>query len=324
MLEVLKERATALEKDQSRMAALEAHLRQWQDIGERIRAQLAPILTVRESVHKAIQPIVEAQKTFQAALEPIVAQQEYWRQMLQSIQLPKVDLSEISRLAEQAANFQRSIQQSLGPVFEQLQKSFRELPPRTQEAILLLGAHGWYLDLEMSLPELWELKTALSQGNVQEAEAELVAYFEDRSKEIEESIVHNFPHRAHLIRAAFNAHRRQEYELSIPVLLSQTDGICKEVIGQYLFMRANKKPRTAIYVEQIAADTYTAALLSPLAQVLPIGASEHERPEGFSALNRHLVMHGESLDYGSYTNSLKSISLINYVAHVLGPEKENP
>jgi hypothetical protein len=169
----------------------------------------------------------------------------------------------------------------------------------------------------MSLPALWELKSALSEGDILEAESALIEYFEGRLAEIEESIATKFPHRSHLIRSAFGAHRRNEYELSIPVLLAQADGICKETVDQYLFIKQNNKPRTAIYVAQIAADTYMAALLSPLAQTLPIGASANERPEGFAALNRHTVLHGESLDYGSKANSLKAISLVNYVAHIL-------
>jgi len=71
---------------------------------------------------------------------------------------------------------------------------------------------------------------------------------------------------------------------------------------------------TPPFVEQVASDSYRAALLSPLAQTLPIGASEHERKEGFNELNRHMVLHGESLEYGSKTNSLKAISLVNYAS----------
>ena len=74
--------------------------------------------------------------------------------------------------------FQRSIQELISPVFEELQRSFRELPPRTQGALLLLGAHGWYLDLEMPLPGLWKLKKALSEGKTEEAEDALIEYFE--------------------------------------------------------------------------------------------------------------------------------------------------
>jgi hypothetical protein len=57
-----------------------------------------------------------------------------------------------------------------------------------------------------------------------------------------------------------------------------------------------------------------AAILSPLAETLPINASENERPRNFNGLNRHMVLHGESLDYGSKVNSLKAISLVNYVS----------
>jgi hypothetical protein len=305
------------------LAVLDAHFKQWQQIAERVRAQVTPALKVQETLQKSLGPIIEAQETFQKALQTILAEQNRWREFIESIKVPHFNLPDLSPLTKQVAEFQKSLQGLICPAFEQLQRSFRELPPRTQEALLLLGANGWYLDLEMPLPGLWELKKALSEGNVAEAEEALVEYFEDELEKIETSITERFPHRAHLIRAAFNAHRRQEYELSIPVLLAQTDGICKEVVNQYLFIKQNKKPSTAIYVDQIAADTYRAALLSPLAQTLPINASERERPAGFDALNRHTVLHGESLDYGSKTNSLKAISLVNYVAHVLEVEKEN-
>jgi hypothetical protein len=311
MLGVIERLIAVASKDKA-IDALNTHFKQWQEIAKRIRDKR------QEALQKSLQPIIEAQKTFQKALEPILAE------LVDSIQILKYNLPDLSHLTKQALEFQKSIQGSISPAFEQLQRSFRELPPRTQEVLLLLGAHGWYLDLKMPLPGLWELKKALSEGNVEEAEGALIEYFESRIDEIEKSIAKRFPKREKLIRAAFNAHRRQEYELSIPVLLAQTDGICKEVVDQYLFIKQNKKPRTAIYVEQVASDSYRAALLSPLAQTLPIGVSEHERKEGFNELNRHMVLHGESLDYGSKTNSLKAISLINYVAHVLTPEDENP
>lgn len=310
-----------MEKDSKKIPSLDAHLKEWQDVSKQLRAHLAPALEVQDSLRRSIQPIVQAQNALEKALEPILAQQEQWKKLVESTQIPHFNLPDLSRFATQAADFQRAIQQLVTPAFEQLKKTFRELPARTQEALLLLGAHGWYLDLEMPFSGLWRLKRALAEGKVTEAEDALCKYFENRLGKIEKSISTRFPHRAHLIRAAFNAHRRQEYELSIPVLLAQTDGICKEIVNQHFFMKQNKKPRTAIYVEQIAADSYRAALLSPLAETLPISASEHERPDGSNALNRHTVLHGESLNYGSQINSLKTISLINYVAHVLEDPK---
>lgn len=299
--------------------ALGAHFKQWQELGERMRILVAPLLKQQEHFQKYIQPIVESQKAFQNSLAPIIAEQKKWHRIADSFELPKIVLPDLT-LTKQVEEFRRSIEGLVSPAFEGLQRSFRELPPRTQEALILLGTHGWYLDLEMPLSGLWKLEKALTDGNIAEAEDALVEYYESRIDKIEKSIVERFPNREKLIGAALNAHRRQEYELSIPVLLAQTDGICKEVVNEYLFLKQNRKPRTAIYVEQVAADTYQAALLSPLAQTLPIGASEHERDASFSELNRHMVLHGESLDYGNKTNSLKAISLINYVAHVLKTE----
>jgi len=227
--------------------------------------------------------------------------------------IPAIDLSIFTN---HAYDLQEAIQKLIIPTFDDLKNSFQELPNHIQEALLLLGKNGWYLDLEMSLPTLWHLRNILDEGNLLKAENILIEYFESRLSEIEKSILKKFPSRKHLLKAAFNAHRRKEYCLSIPLFLAQTDGICKEIIRQYLFMKSNRKPQTAIYVDQITNDTFMAAILSPLAEILPINASENERPRNFNGLNRHMVLHGESLDYGSKVNGLKAISLINYVIFV--------
>lgn len=236
----------------------------------------------------------------------------------------KIDILPIIKKEKE---FLRLIDKSISPIFDEFQQSFQDLPFKMQELLILLGTEGWYLDLEMTPSELFEISQALTKKNIREVENVLAEYFEERLDNIEKSILKKFPNRKKIIKAAFNAHRRQEYELSIPVLLSQTDGICKEIANEYLFItkkkNKNKKPQTAIYVEKIASDTLLKAILSPLGQTLPINVSESERKKGFNKLNRHMVLHGESLDYGTKTNSLKAISLINYVAQVLKEGADN-
>jgi len=56
---------------------------------------------------------------------------------------------------------------------------------------------------------------------------------------------------------------------------------------------------------------------------LPISASQNERDDKFNELNRHQVLHGESTSYDSEINSLKAISLINYLAQVLMKPEDN-
>ncbi len=306
------------------MDALEQHLKQWKQISERLQGQLGPVMEARKAIEKTLGPTLELQKAIKSSLEPFLEQQRKLQKMFEGINLPSYQLPDFSPYAKQIEQYQKTLSGIINPAFEEIQRSFLELPPRVQEALLLLAQHGWYLDFNMPLPSLWEIEKAISSGEIDEVEEALVEYFDSQLDEIEKSIAAQFPHRAHIISSAIKAHRSAEFYLSIPVLLAQTDGICKEVVGQYLFMKKDKKPKTAIYVEQIAADTYKAALLSPLASSTPIGFSEHEREEDFNHLNRHMVLHGESLDYGSRVNGLKALSLLNYVSQALKKDEEYP
>ncbi|WP_404377437.1 hypothetical protein [Vreelandella aquamarina] len=306
------------------MDRLEKHFKQWKKISERLHVQLGPVMEAQKVIEETWRPTLEFQKVLKTQLRPFLEQQRKLQKVLEGINIPSYQIPDLSPFTKQIQQYQNSLSGIITPAFEELQHSFRELPPKIQEALLLLAQHGWYLDFNMPLPSLWDIKEAMSSGEIDEVEEALVEYFESQLDEIENSFSAQFPHRSHIIASAFKAHRNGEYFLSIPVLLAQTDGICKEVVDQYLFMKKDKKPRTAIYVEQIAADTYKAALLSPLAASAPIGASEHEREEGFNLLNRHMVLHGESLDYGSKVNSLKAISLVNYVSQALEKDAGYP
>jgi len=298
------------------MDGLEKYFKQWKQISDRLNRQLSPILDTQKAREKAL-PTLLLQKSLKPQLEPFLKHQRTLQKTFEDIKIRNYQLPDFSPYTKQIQQYQKSLISIITPAFEELQRSFRELPPKIQEALLLLAQHGWYLDFNMSLTSLWETEKAISNDENDEFEEVLVEYFESQLGEIENFLCTQFPHRAHIVASAFKAHRNGEYILSIPVLLAQADGICKEVVDQYLFMKKDKKPRTAIYVEQIAADTYKAALLSPLAISSPIGASEYEREEGFNLLNRHMVLHGESLDYGSKVNSLKAISLVNYVSQAL-------
>lgn len=307
-----------------RMDVLDKHLKQWKQISGRLQKQLASVLEMQKTIERSLRPVIELQKAIQSPLEPFLKEQKKLQKMFDGIKLLSYQLPNLPLYTKQIDQYQKALRSIISPAFKELQHSFKELPQKTQKALLLLAKQGWYLDFNMPLTGLWELKKAILDGDLTEAEDALIKYFEEQFEEIKKSITTQFPHRTHIISSALKAHLRGEYYLSIPVLLAQTDGICKELVSEYFFIKKDKKPRTAIYVEQIAVDTYKAALLSPLATSMPIGASEHEREEGFNLLNRHMVLHGESLNYGSKVNSLKALSLINYVSQALKQDTEYP
>lgn len=82
-----------------------------------------------------------------------------------------------------------------------------------------------------------------------------------------------------ILRAAFGAHRRGEFELSVPVFLAQSDGVCLDLTGYHFFMRdrATQKPKSSVYVAARVGNEVSSAMLSPLTCVLPINAATKER-----------------------------------------------
>lgn len=282
--------------------------------------QIKVVENVIGPMHELILPLIKRVEAFQKSFEPLVEMQAHVQKTIESMDLWKLDLPDFCLIANQMTDLQKLIQNSFGLALLEIQEGFKSFPVKVRKSLLVIGNHGWYYDLELSLPELIELASQLEAEGEDKVDDILSSHFEDRLSEIEKSISTKYPHRSHIIQSAFGAHRRGEYVLSIPALLAQTDGICKEVMGQNLFTTKDKKPCTALYVSQLAADSSMAALLSPLSEVLPISQNTSQRSGSFDALNRHMVLHGESLDYGTRINGLKAVSLVNYVAEILSLE----
>ena len=216
---------------------------------------------------------------------------------------------------------------ALKPTMEEMGRHFEALSPKVQRALLLIAGHGWYFNVfDHTFPLVFGIAEDLEMGNVTEVDEFMVYYYEKRLGEIEEYLVSKYPHRAHLLRTAFRAHREGGYELSTLAFLTQVDGICWDTTGECsFFLRRGGKPETADFVERkIGRRNLTRAMLAILTHSHPIHYSrrerqsweeEHRRP--FSAFNRHRVLHGESLDYGTHENSLRAMSLLYYVARAL-------
>jgi len=209
----------------------------------------------------------------------------------------------------------------LAPFFKRLMEGVDSFPNMMQDATYTICKSGWFFDMEMPLTEMLDLKHALGAGDVTSAEIALSEYYRKNSAIIKDRIVKTFPDRAPIIEAAFSAHDRGEYALSIPVLIAQSDGICHALWKLQLCEIRNKDKDKQQAVKELVSsnseDAVWPALFYPLTQVLPISIGKKQRGPDFVGLNRHLVMHGESVDYPTEINSLKAISLLNYVAVVL-------
>jgi len=173
----------------------------------------------------------------------------------------------------------------------------------------------------MGIQDVLDFQRTVEAGEIATADAAMVNHFSGRLSGIRDELATQFPRRRELLLAALDAIDHGQHLLAIPVLLAQVDGVCKDVANSYFFIQARdkvgKRPEVSSYVRQIASSALGDAFMHPFEKIMPIGQSQKQRNGNFVGLNRHMVLHGESLDYGTPINSLKAVSLLNYVAQIL-------
>ena len=264
-------------------------------VAAQIEASLAPLREASSQITKSF-----------LAFEGIAARA--------ALSIPHIGFpAEFQRALEEAGQFRREVVEALAA-----------LPERTRKELNHLAERGWYIDPELPATAPADLVDAIEEGQAQDVDDALVEYFGGKLGTIKERLLRHYPHRRPFISKAFAAHEHGDYELSIPVFLAQADGICKERTSRLMFRRKDNKPEIAVYVDSaMGIDTYRAALLSPLAAEHPISLSEGRRPPDFDGLNRHQVLHGESLTYHTEMNSLKAVSLLSFLSWVLHFDDES-
>lgn len=187
------------------------------------------------------------------------------------------------------------------------------LPVEVKENLLALSEAGWYFDNEMPFEDVMYFKEELVLSEPGQIDADLIAYFREALDRIEATLIRHHPDRTPFIRDAFEAHRAGKFTLSVPVLLAQADGICLDLSGAALF-GGNGPFQVARRLEPEALER---AYLEPLLRGGPMTESKVRRRMRQSHLNRHAVLHGESIDYNTEVVSLRAISFLNFVSHAL-------
>lgn len=197
-------------------------------------------------------------------------------------------------------------------------RAFEQLPPKVQNAILSLAEHGWFIDVfDETFSLLFDLQKAIETKGIHEADRILEHFYEQKADEIEKYLVKRYRHRRDILGAAFEAHRNGLYVLSVLAFFSQVDGICWDMAESNFFVKRDGQPEIAGYIQSLPRGELTDSVLSALTSSLPISYSRSERGPEFSGLNRHMVVHGESVDYGTRQNSLKAMSLLLYTTKAL-------
>jgi len=302
-----------------------------------IAASLAPLSTLRSSIPWL--EAVQAARPLSVVAQAVGAQRAQMLDLMQprwNTSLIGSALSETVRQARMTgmdhigevvrqANFDavQRVASTVGSVFANLQarlpslteigEALQRLPERVRDNLVALAEAGWYLDPEMPYSDLTYFREELAEGSPDEVHLELAGYFRDALDRIEQELTRHHSKRERFIRSALASHRTGDYASSIPLLFAQADGICFDCTGYQLFANGGLRK----YAKRIDPDTLEHAYLEPLLRETPMTESGGRRAARGGGLNRHAVLHGESLDYDSEANSLKAVSFLNFVSYAL-------
>ena len=208
-------------------------------------------------------------------------------------------------------------------VLEQItrtQKGFSSLDPALRDGMCAMAEAGWFMDEHMPITMVLSMSKRM-ENDPDGADSMLCEYFGKRLYSIEVQICKAYPERRSILAEAFGAHRSGYYSLTIPAFYQQADGIWEYRTSRSLFSNGGPSKAAQQYIANCESGESEVLYLSPLLSAAPLWQRKWERKSGFVGLNRHQIMHGESVDYPSEINSFKAISFLNYVYVVLRGER---
>ena len=186
------------------------------------------------------------------------------------------------------------------------------------ERYQLLAAEGWFCDIGETEEEYSTfMKEVFFYHEISELSDTFKEYHNSHLDLIEQRLLRMYPERNRFIAEAFIAHRTGKYMFSIPIFLSLADRITYLKTGDAcLFTSSDKQPKikqTQFMKDLIDESLLIEAMLSAVTNFSAINKPEKIDNNKFF-LNRHTILHGKNLDYDTEMNSLKVISLLNYLA----------
>lgn len=150
-----------------------------------------------------------------------------------------------------------------------------------------------------------------------------IDYYFDEIKNLLEELC---PNRKHIISTALSLHQEGNYIASIPLFISQSDGVCGENFGNFFNGEtADKEILRQIDSGSLSINFLNEALLEPLTIELQIRRNSSKAAKKkfvHCGPNRHGIVHGsrKHLEYGTRINSYKSLSFLAYVVFLVKDE----
>lgn len=201
--------------------------------------------------------------------------------------------------------------------FKRAQDHINKLP----EYLYSLSLYGWYLDFNSDFDLTSTLIKYVNEQNSEKINEILIDYYKSQFTYIFKKLEERHVNRKEIFKQIKFAYDNQHYYLAINSILTQIDGITYDFSKERLYFFSNEKKKGITKPKisndiSISNDMLVKAFCSPIQNKTPIISKISELNQFPSNLNRHEILHGMKVDYGSEENCLKCISLITYLSDI--------
>ncbi len=274
-----------------------------------------------------VQPVYDFQtqlaRAAKAAFQPFVQVVRAAEQMQETI---RVTLEPVQRIREAFGSLPPEQFSAFQQAFVGLADRFRLQWDEVEKPVFRLFTKLGFTGLESHLTRselLYVLNLSKEKGTAAVQEYVVRKFRKDKYRLLNRTVrkwwrVPYMNKRKKAIRAAINAHKKRQFELAIPALLPLIDGIAAEIVVG----TPNLKVKT-IYAKD-AVKIYNAdeaEVWSECVEQVVFGLvyrdcdfSAAKRPP--SSVNRHGILHGRVVDYGSELNSYRVIFLLDVMVNI--------
>lgn len=201
----------------------------------------------------------------------------------------------------------------------------RSIPDHSQKLknyILDLSKKGWFINYDMSPKQVFDAVEFINKNELEKLDEFMTSIIDKQYFDNVDILLARHTDRFQLLEQAFGAHERGEYFLSIPVIISQADGISNEYFRDgFLFTNKSKKAKEwADTIPKESTHIIMSYVLKEFTSSQLAQSFEPSKPIPIG-LSRHAISHGFDKTYGTKLNSLKAMSFLRYISDMLSPRE---
>ena len=280
-----------------------------------VQNTITPVQETVSSIENIITPVQEIVSSIESTLPPI-----------QELALQAKGISEVfSELFSKQLAFQNemmeitdTISQSI-EAFSNISDFHKELIEYTINYNLLLIGMGWPPVYEIDISKVMMFVNLYKKRGLDSVREEIETYFTNQyDEEIIQQMYENWntkewlQKRISILKDAVEAHCQGNFNLSIPTILPQIEGIIYQGFGHIGWQTVSNyqdyvKSLLLTDDEEIVKDVANEFVCNVLLKKFNLG---DPLPNNIS---RHAILHGADVNYGTLINSLKVILLFDYL-----------